>query len=122
MNCPECEKTMKCKHGTGLHIDFSGTAEEDELTFYWIKYTCKTCHISYNGTDWTIPDDKQPTDKQKNTILFINNRLHTDLEALTKRQCWRDINRYFNKAKQTPLHSDEYYEEIQEYMSESDFF
>lgn len=43
-----------------------------------------------------------PTEKQKNTILFINNRLGEDFESLTKRQCWEIINQNFDKAKNTP--------------------
>ena len=46
-----------------------------------------------------------------------------DLEALTKHQCWLDIGKYFEEAKKTPLHTDGYYEDMQEYFGfcEGDF-
>lgn len=123
MNCPNCGKKMIYKHGTGHHIDFSGTAEDWELEYCWEEYKCKSCKITYDGNHWTIPRDKLPTEKQKKTILFINNHLNMDLVALTKHQCWLDISKYFNQAKNTPLHTDEYYEDMQEYFGwcEGDF-
>ena len=46
-----------------------------------------------------------------------------DLEAITKHQCWLDIGKYFEEAKNTPLHTDEWYEDLQECfgMCEGDF-
>lgn len=46
-----------------------------------------------------------------------------DLKAITKHQCWLDIGKYFERAKKTPLHSNEDYVNTQEYfgMCESDF-
>lgn len=116
MKCPNCGKEMKYKHGTGYHLDFSGTAENWELKYYWQEYSCKLCKITYDGSNWTIPNDKLPTEKQKKTILFINNHLNMGLEALTKHQCWLDISKYFEEAKGTPLHTDGYYEDMQEYV------
>ena len=114
---------MKYKHGIGHYLDFSGTAEDWELEYCWEEYTCRSCKITYDGDKWTIPKDKLPTEKQKKTILFINNHLNMDLEALTKHQCWLDIGKYFEEAKKTPLHTDEYYEDMQEYFGwcEGDF-
>ena len=46
-----------------------------------------------------------------------------DIQPLTKHQCWLDIGKYFERAKRTPLHDDQYYIDMQEYygMDESDF-
>ncbi len=123
MKCPNCGKEMKYEHGIGHNIDFSGTAEDWELEYHWEKYSCKACKITYDGSTWNIPDKYEPTEKQIKTIFFINNHLNMDLEALTKHQCWIDIGRYFEEAKNTQLHSDEYYEDMQEYFGycESDF-
>lgn len=124
MNCPNCGREMKYKQGTGECIDFSGTAEDWELEYSWEEYSCRVCKISYDGNHWIIPKNKLPTEKQKNTILFINNRLNMNLEALTKHQCWLDIGKYFDRAKGTPLHTYEWYEDMQEYFgySEGDFY
>ena len=111
---------MKYKQGLGRHIDFSGTAEDWELEYCWEKYSYKPCKISYDGNKWTIPENQLPTEKQKNTILFINNHLNMDLQAITKHQCWLDIGKYFEEAKKTPLHTDEYYEDMQEYFGWSE--
>lgn len=123
MKCQNCGKKMKHKKGIGHAIDFSGTAEDWELEYFWETYKCKACKIKYDGRNWKIPDALLPTEKQKNTISFINNHLDMDLSALTKKQCWSDINKYFEKAKKRPLHSDEYYMDLQEEygMCESDF-
>ena len=47
-----------------------------------------------------------------------------DIQPLTKHQCWLDIGKYFERAKRTPLHDDQYYIDAQQYygMDESDFF
>jgi len=88
-----------------------------------MTYTCKECKIKKVNDEWTIPKKYLPTEKQVKTILYINNHLRMDLEALTKHQCWLDIGKYFDKAKKTPLHSYEYYEDLQEYFGfcEGDF-
>jgi len=46
-----------------------------------------------------------------------------DIQPLTKHQCWLDIGKYFERAKRTPLHDDQYYIDAQQYygMDESDF-
>ena len=70
-----------------------------------------------------IPEKYNPTEKQEKTILFINNHLGMDIQPLTKHQCWLDIGKYFERAKRTSLHDDQYYIDMQEYcgMDESDF-
>ena len=57
-------------------------------------------------------------------LLFINNHLNMQIEPLTKYQCWCDIKKYFDEAKKTPLHDDQYYLDLQESygMDESYFF
>jgi len=123
MKCPNCDKEMKhsfkewevwgfahwdCEHGDYCCED---------------KYYCSACRIKNINGKWTIPNKFLPTEKQKKTILFINNHLRMDLEALTKRQCWLDIGKYFDEAKKIPLHSSEYYEDLEEYFGfcEGDF-
>ena len=108
MKCPNCDKEMDnktyCKMEGFYHW-------EDEETYYHKveheKFVCKSCKITY----------------QEKTILFINNHLGMDIQPLTKHQCWLDIGRYFERAKRTPLHDDQYYIDMQEYcgMDESDF-
>lgn len=97
---------MKVKRETGFILDLSGTADYD-LYYDYNIYRCPDCKIKYNedrrNNKWEIPKKLLPTEKQKNTILFINNRLHKNFESLTKRQCWKIINEYFDKAKRVPL-------------------
>ena len=105
MKCPNCKKEMKIKRETGFIPDFSGTADYD-LYYDYNIYRCPDCKIKYNedrkNDKWEIPKKLLPTEKQKNPILFINNRLGEDFESLTKRQCWEIINQNFDKAKNTP--------------------
>lgn len=123
MKCPGCGREMDYKIEDARHIDFSGTAEDEELEFTIETYTCRHCKITNENGTWNISENKQPTEKQKNTILFINSRLGMDLEAVTKRQCWMDTKKYFEKAKETPKYSEDEYLDMQEYFgfSEGDF-
>ena len=114
MICPNCDRKMKVKRETGFILDLSGTADYD-LYYDYNIYRCPDCKIQYNedrkNDKWEIPKKLLPTEKQKNTILFINNRLHKNFESLTKRQCWKIINENFDKAKRGPLsHSYDNYE------------
>lgn len=106
MICPNCDRKMKVKRETGFILDLSGTADYD-LYYDYNIYRCPDCKIKYNedrrNDKWEIPKKLLPTKKQKNTILFINNRLHENFESLTKRQCWKIINKYFDKAKRVSL-------------------
>ena len=92
---------------------------EDEETYYQKveheKFVCKECKIICFDQEWIIPKKYRPTEKQEKTILFINNHLKMDIEPLTKHQCWIEINKYFDQAKNTPLYDDEYYLDMQEY-------
>lgn len=124
MKCPNCDKEMKYKDKGYWGYPFSTGVEPDYPD--WFRqdvYTCKECKIKKVNDEWTIPKKYLPTDKQVKTILYINNHLRMDLEALTKHQCWLDIGKYFDKAKKMPLHSSEYYEDLQEYFGfcEGDF-
>lgn len=136
MKCPNCEKEMIRNKKTILIPDFGGTADE-ALYEHYLVYTCKECHIKYtnyiNGKDkWEIPFQIKPTEKQINTIFFINNHLDLSLKTLTKKQCWKDINTFFDTAKtaaqekkedyiQNEVLSDHYYEML-DFLDESDFF
>ena len=100
MKCPNCDTEMKYVNKGYWGYPFSTGPEPDYPDWYPKDiYSCKTCKIKKINDTWEIPKKYEPTEKQKSTILFINNRLHIDLEALTKHQCWLDINKYFNKAK-----------------------
>lgn len=90
MKCPNCGREMNTE---SRHIVYVG-------------YQCDFCNISYNGyllnNQWSVPCEYAPTEKQKNTLLFINNRLGTDFKPITKNQCWKVINENFDKAKKSP--------------------
>ena len=125
MKCPNCDKTMMKRTRTTKERFYHWEDEE----FYYRdisceKYTCKACGIVFENDKWCIPDNLLPTERQKNTILYINNHLDMNLEALTKHQCWLAIGKYFDEAKNTPLRSSEDYEELQEWggICEGDFF
>ena len=98
-----CEKEMVMKNRTHMEGFYHF---EDEAYYYQpvltTKYTCNDCKIVFKQEDekWMIPSNLLPTKKQINTIAFINSNLGMELSALTKRQCIRDIGRYFDKAKQ----------------------
>ena len=124
MKCPNCGREMVNKSYSKLEEFYHW--EDEEWYYrnnYYEKFVCNNCKISFEDDKWHIPNNLLPTEKQKKTILFINNRLKIDLEALTKHQCWLDIGKYFDKAKNTPLYSDEDWLDMQDYygMSEGDF-
>jgi hypothetical protein len=124
MKCPNCGKEMIDKSYSKLE-EFYHWEDEDYYyrKNYYEKFVCNDCKISFEDDEWHIPNNLMPTEKQKKTILFINNHLRMDLEALTKHQCWLDIGKYFEEAKKTPLYSKEDYWDMQEYfcMCEGDF-
>lgn len=100
MKCPNCNKEMLDKSYKISVPYFWDNWDEDEYILH-DKYYCKECKITYENNKWKVPKALQPTDKQINTILFINNRLRSNFEAITKCQCWAIINQYFEKAKNT---------------------
>ena len=124
MKWPNCGKEMIDKSYSKFEEFYHF---EDEQYYYrnnyYEKFVCKDCKISFENDKWTIPSGLMPTEKQKRTVLFINNHLGMDIKALTKHQCWLDIGKYFDKAKSTPLYSDEEFIEMQDYfgMTEADF-
>lgn len=125
MKCPNCGKEMIDKSYSKLEEFYHWEDEEYYYRkIYYEKFVCNDCKISFEDHKWNIPNNLMPTEKQKKTILFINNHLRMDLEALTKHQCWLDIGKYFYEAKNTPLYSDEDYIYMQEYfgLCEGDFF
>ena len=124
MKCPNCGKEMIDKSYSKLE-EFYHWEDEDYYyrKNYYGKFVCNDCKISFEDDKWNIPNNLMPTEKQKKTILFINNHLGMDLEALTKHQCWSDIGKYFDEAKKKPLYSDEDLLYMQEYfgLCEGDF-
>lgn len=103
MKCINCLTEMKNKsydyYGFGdWDMDYPASHHEEHL--------CPNCKCKYtregyhsNGK-WEIPKKvEKPTEKQVNTILFINNKLQMDLKPITKQQCIRDIGKYFETAK-----------------------
>lgn len=119
MNCPNCFKEMKEKREMRERISLGHWDCDYYDGYIYIKCKCKKCNISCEGEEgkemkWNIPERYAPTERQIKTILFINNRLRLGLEPLTKKQCWQDINKYFNKAKETPRFTDEEWLDIQE--------
>lgn len=124
MKCPNCDKEMTYRDEGYWGFPLTTGPEPDYPD--WFKrdiYSCKDCRIRKVNDEWKIPEKYAPTEKQQNTILFINNRLSMQIEALTKHQCWLDIGKYFEKAKQSHVHSHEYHEELLDYfgMDASDF-
>ena len=124
MKCPNCGKYMKDESYTNFEQFYH---YEDEDWYYknvfHKKFTCDKCKISIEDGTWNIPEAFLPTYKQIKTIAFINNRLHIHLESITKRQCCRDIGKYFDKARNTSRYSIEEWYEIQDMygMCEGDF-
>lgn len=102
MKCPNCNNEMKDKGYMALDWGYGMVGEEEY--FYKEKYRCTSCKIEYQNNKWTIPKSLKPTEKQENTLLFINNRLGTDFTPITKHQYWEVINKYFEKAKKTSAH------------------
>ena len=99
MLCPNCQRQMSYKNETFRGIDFGGTAEDHELMEAYEEYKCPRCGIERINGKWRIPESLKPSPKQVNAILFINARLNTGIEPLTKSQCWRDTQKHFEAAK-----------------------
>lgn len=126
MKCPNCHQKMKYKDKGYWGYPFSTGPEPDYPD--WIRkdiYKCKDCGIKKINDDWKVPSEYLPTKKQIRTIEFINNRLGMNLETITKRQCCKDIKKYFADAKRPKLSYDdgESYYELQDYFGfcEEDF-
>ena len=109
MNCPNCNKEMKYEDKGYWGYPFT-TGPEPDYPDYFKRdiYTCKECKIMCDNKEWKIPKKyERPTEKQLNTVLFINKRLGLTFEPLLKVQCWRFINKFFNKAKVCKYYIDE---------------
>ena len=102
MKCINCLTEMKNKsydyYGFGdWDMDYPASHHED--------HRCPNCKCKYTREDygegkWEIPKKvEKPTEKQVNTILFINNKLQMALKPITKQQCIRDIGKHFEAAK-----------------------
>lgn len=104
--CPNCGKQIKTKR---YFKSFWHWEDEREYYYPTSKGECKTCHIKYDGGEFTIPNELKPTEKQKKTVMFIRNSLNIPYgeEGITKHTYWEFINRYFDKAK--TLHNEQGY-------------
>lgn len=126
MKCPYCDKEMKnkSKYMSFRIIDFSGTCDEDFETKFVEQYQCKNCNISRKKNEWKIPRKyERPTQKQINTIKFINNTLNLDIEPLLKMQCQREISKYFDKAKEAKaVQQKQHFEDIREEYGDFDYY
>ena len=103
MLCINCKKEMKHKCETRRLLDFSGTADDEELEYTYEEYRCSSCRIKYVDYEWILPKKLQPSEKQKKTILFIKNRLSIEETPITANQHWLFINKYFKKAQKVIL-------------------
>lgn len=102
MDCPNCNKEMKEKEYFTLDWGYGMAGEE--VYNRNVDYKCSSCKIEYKGGEWIIPNKFKPTEKQERTLLFINNRLGTSFEPVTKHRCWEIIGKNFEKAKNTNVH------------------
>lgn len=74
---------------------------------YGYHSKCTACNITYNHLfaysndfKWDIPKELKPTEKQINTIRFINNRVNKPFAIpLTKREACKIISENFDKIK-----------------------
>ena len=102
------------------------TGPEPDYPDYFKRdiYTCKECKITCDNKEWKIPNKyERPTEKQLNTVLFINNRLGFSFTPLLKVQCWRYINTFFDKAKKIKYCNDiQVAEELREMYGEFDYY
>lgn len=73
MKCPNCNKDMKII----VEREYSQFDEDYEAGYYTSEYRCKNCNIQYDVLcrEYTLPDNLEPTEKQKRTLYFILNRL-----------------------------------------------
>ena len=106
MKCIECEQEMKDRSYNYYGL---GDWDMDYPASYHEEYYCKHCKIKYVNGKWVIPKHIElPTQKQINTILFINNKCGLFLKPITKKQCIRDIGKYFDHAKKVADFEDTY--------------
>lgn len=100
MLCPECGKVM-----TSIDNRYVGFGDEPDYDLYiHVGDECRHCRIKYDEhyRSWELPDILKPTEQQKKTVLFIQNRLNVCADSLvTKKQYCDFIGKYFDKAKKT---------------------
>lgn len=100
MKCPNCEREMKNKSRWVQCISIAFWDEDYPMCEWYEEFWCWHCRIKYEEGKWTIPKKyERPTNKQIKTIKFINNTLNLTEEPILKNQCWKFINKYFEKAK-----------------------
>lgn len=100
MICPNCGEEMK-----SVDRHYVGFGDEPDYDSYeHIGDECQKCRIKYDNhsRSWVLPDALKPTEKQKKTVLFIQNRLNIRADNLvTKKQYREFISKYFDEAKST---------------------
>ena len=111
--CPNCGKEVIL---TEYFKSFYHWEDECEYYYKTSKGSCDACKISYDDGNWIIPEELQPTEKQKRTVMFIRNRLNPPLDDLgiTKQSYIKFIGKYFEQAKKTPLPSPMFSDELDE--------
>ena len=111
--CPNCGKEVIL---TEYFKSFYHWEDECEYYYKTSKGSCDACKISYDDGNWIIPEELQPTEKQKCTVMFIRNRLNPPLDDLgiTKQSYIKFIGKYFEQAKKTPLSSPIFSDELDE--------
>ena len=111
--CPNCGKEVIL---TEYFKSFYHWEDECEYYYKTSKGSCDACRISYDDGNWIIPEELQPTEKQKRTVMFIRNRLNPPLDDLgiTKQSYIKFIGKYFEQAKNTPLPSPIFSDELDE--------
>lgn len=120
MICPECGHKMKHRYEYRGEYVF-----EDCSELYYKKvevFRCPQCKIKYDG-EYHIPKKLQPTEKQKRTVKFIENRLgrHVDFPELRSYYSVF-IFKWFDEAKQAlPKQTYLSDEDMCSYFDESDF-
>ena len=97
MKCPNCGCNMDNKSFNyyapiaDWDMDYPPRLHEE--------YFCKVCGMKYLNGEWKIPQEFEPTDKQVNTVMFIERA--TKFEApypLTRGVAREFISRYFKKG------------------------
>lgn len=125
MKCINCNQDIKERYSYVKTIDWDSFSYSDNTYERIVKATCKQCKIKYDNGKWIIPKNLQPTDKQKKTVLFIENRLNISFNGEElKTDYWKFISEYFNKAKEVKYYTpvdDPTYDDLGYYFDIGDF-
>lgn len=116
MICPNCNKEMKAYFSPVLAYT------DDDYDENISGYQCRKCKIEYNDvlSEWILPTNLMPTDKQVKAERFILNRLKINPQEypITKRQYCEFIGKYLPKAQEVvdnyEIEDDYYYDYYEE--------